>query len=301
MTLCGSKVPRRANLALVPLTALLLSNVGHAAPSTAITTCAFVITTPGQSYLANDLLGCPGPGISITGQRCPTPAGWPRNPGFGCIRRRHRRGRDQTAILIQGPGTIAGFVGGVSFVNVDFSNVIDVTATGNSVGFSLTRFSQNVIQGNLATENSFLGIEIIGSSENRVVNNLVTNNGDVVLGGLGIWLFGGAALNEVHANIVIGNSEVSNGIVVGLGSTQNNIAGNTALSNGFDMEDANPNCDDNRWRGNRFDTANPIVHSVGARGRPPRRAGIPSPRTKAPRLAARSRLTEPPSYFPVKK
>ena len=202
--------------------------------------------------------------------------------------------RDQTAILIQGPGTIAGFVGGVSFVNVDFSNVIDVTATGNSVGFSLTRSSQNVIQGNLATENSFLGIQIIGGSENKVVNNLVTNNGDVVLGGLGIWLLGGTALNEVHANIVIGNSEVSNGIEVGLGSTQNNIAGNTALGNGFDMEDVNPNCDDNRWR-ESVRHGEPIVHSVGARGRPPRRAGIPSPRTKAPRLAARSRLTEPPS------
>ena len=254
MTLCGSKVPRRANLALVPLTALLLSNVGHAAPSTAITTCAFVITTTGQYYLANDLLGCPGPGISIKASGVQLRLGGHAIQGSG-----HGDGidaRDQTAILIQGPGTIAGFVGGVSFVNVDFSNVIDVTATGNSVGFSLTRSSQNVIQGNLATENSFLGIQIIGGSENKVVNNLVTNNGDVVLGGLGIWLLGGTALNEVHANIVIGNSEVSNGIEVGLGSTQNNVAGNTALGNGFDMEDANPNCDDNRWRGNRFDTAN---------------------------------------------
>ena len=54
MTLCGSKAPPRANLALVPLTALLLSNVGHAASPTAITTCPFVITTPGQYYLATD-------------------------------------------------------------------------------------------------------------------------------------------------------------------------------------------------------------------------------------------------------
>ena len=58
MALCRSKVSRRVSLALVPLMALLLSNVGHAAPPTAITTCPFVITTPGQSYLATDLT-CP--------------------------------------------------------------------------------------------------------------------------------------------------------------------------------------------------------------------------------------------------
>ena len=55
MTLCKSNVSRRASLVLVPLTVLLLSNVGHANPPTAIATCGFEIRTPGHYYLATDL------------------------------------------------------------------------------------------------------------------------------------------------------------------------------------------------------------------------------------------------------
>ena len=55
MMLCESKVYRRASLVFVPVLALLSSNVGHANSPTAITTCGFRITTPGQYYLATDL------------------------------------------------------------------------------------------------------------------------------------------------------------------------------------------------------------------------------------------------------
>src|SRR4030095_12354214 len=254
MTLCGSQMFRRANLALVGLTVLLVSNVAHAAPPTAITTCPFVITTPVQYYLANDLLGCPGPGIIIaaSGVRLRLDGhaiqGSGHGDGIGAM--------VQTDLLIQGPSTITGFAVGVSFVAVDFSNVIGVTATGNEVGFHLTGIFEigfsdhNVIQGNVATENDFDGIAIGGGSENAIVNNLVTNND------LGIVLFGGTDLNEVHANIVVDNSDT--GILVGRFSTENNIDGNIALGNGGeDMLDLNPDCDDNQWRGNRFDTAFP--------------------------------------------
>ena len=111
MTFCRSKVSRRANLVLVPLMALLLSSVGHAAPPTAITTCAFNIATPGQYYLAMDLT-CPGSGISIRTNGVylrldgHTLQGSSAGPGIlvGC-----------NDIVIQGPGTITGFQDSVSY------------------------------------------------------------------------------------------------------------------------------------------------------------------------------------------
>ena len=61
-----------------------------------------------------------------------------------------------TAILIQGPGTITGFQDGLEFADVDFSKVIQVTATRNSAdGFVVigTPSTNNVFQGNVATLN----------------------------------------------------------------------------------------------------------------------------------------------------
>jgi parallel beta-helix repeat protein len=266
MTLCGSQMSRRANLALVPLTVFLLSSVGHAAPPTAITTCPFVITEPGEYYLANDLLDCRGPGLfnlgidiqashvhlRLDGHRISGPSAI----GAGI------RAIDQTDILIQGPGTITGLPDGLSFQNVDFSTVIRVTARGDRDGIIVFHGSNNLLQGNEVTAGDFgFGIEIFGSSENKVISNLVTVNGVV---GRGIALLDGAELNEVHANIVTSMTFLPTttvGIFVQRFSTQNNIAGNTALGNGFgagvDMRDDNPDCDDNQWQGNRFDTAIP--------------------------------------------
>ena len=60
--------------------------------------------------------------------------------------------------------------------------------------------------------------------------------------------------NKIHANIVTDNENT--GISLGSLTTQNNIDGNIAVGNGRDMSDVHPDCDDNQWRGNRFDTAN---------------------------------------------
>ena len=247
MTLCGSKVSRRATPVLVPLTALLLSNVGHAAPATAITTCPFIITTPGQYYLAMDLTCPPGAGISIEnasdvylrldGHTLQGSSG----QGIAAI--------SSTAILIQGPGTITGFQDGLFFIDVGSSKVIEVTATRNSVaGFGVfgSFSTNNVFQGNVATLNGLFGIELIGSGRNTIANNVVTNN-EV---GIDLAL---ANRNNIYANTVTSNTLWG----ISLRGTQNAIGGNTALSNAVgDMFDSAPNCDDNRWRGNRFGTAN---------------------------------------------
>jgi hypothetical protein len=257
MALCGSNVFRAANVTLVPLTVLFLSNVGHAAPPTAITTCPFVITEPGQYYLANDLLECPRVGIETIGIDIQASHVHLRLDGhriWGALGRGAGiRAINQTDILIQGPGSINLFDDGLAFQNVDFSTVVQVTARGNRVGVLLDHGSNNLLQGNEAGAGDLgFGIEIIGS-ENKVISNLVPVDGRL---GRGIALLGGAELNEVHANIVTGTTFSAEGILVQRFSTQNNIAGNTALANDVDMQDENPDCDDNQWHGNRFDTAN---------------------------------------------
>jgi parallel beta-helix repeat protein len=247
MTLCRSKVSRRTTLALVPLTALLLSNVGHAAPATAITTCPFFITTPGQYYLAMDLTCPPGLGITIQASDVYLQLGGHTLRGLSSGQ--GIAASNSTAILIQGPGTITGFQDGLLFFNVDFSKVIEVTATRNSAdGFVVigSLSTNNVFQGNVATLNDLFGISIIGGRENTIVHNLVMNNE------VGIDLVF-ANLNKIYANTASSNTLMG----ISLRGTQNEIGGNTALSNAVeDMFDSAPNCDDNRWRGNRFGTAN---------------------------------------------
>jgi parallel beta-helix repeat protein len=219
--------------------------VGHAAPSTAITTCPFFITTPGQYHLAIDLVCPPGDGIHINASGVNlyldghTLQGLSFGVGIVVL--------FSTAILIQGPGTITGFQDGLEFADVDSSRVIQVTATRNSAdGFVVigTPSTNNVFQGNVATLNR-RGISMIGGRENKIVNNLVMNNED------GIDLVF-ADLNKIYANTATNNTLTG----ISLRGTQNEIGGNTAVGNAVDMFDSAPNCDDNRWLGNRFDTAN---------------------------------------------
>jgi parallel beta-helix repeat protein len=248
MTPCRPTVSWRANLGLVSLTVLLLPNVGHAAPPTAITTCPFVITTPGEYYLAMNLTCPPGDGIRIQGSSNVylrldghTLQGLSSGAGISALFSRD--------ILIQGPGTVTGFGDGLEFFEVTSSEVIQVTSTRNvTAGFVVigTDSTNNLFQGNVATLNGTSGVELVFSSENTIVNNLVMNN----LVGIDL-AFGN--LNKIDANIATSNMSMG----ISVRGMQNEINGNTALSNLVqDMFDREPNCDDNRWRGNRFDTAN---------------------------------------------
>ena len=88
---------------------------------------------------------------------------------------------NSTAILIQGPGTITGFGDGLEFINVGFSEVIQVTATRNSTdGFVVIGppSTNNVFQGNVATLNVRPRDLPNRGRENKIVNNLVMNNED---------------------------------------------------------------------------------------------------------------------------
>jgi parallel beta-helix repeat protein len=71
----------------------------------------------------------------------------------------------------------------------------------------------------------------------------------------GLFLDGLSRDNKIEENKVKNNSGV--GIYIRPGITGNEVGENTALGNAFlDLQDDNPNCDDNEWEDNRFDTAN---------------------------------------------
>jgi parallel beta-helix repeat protein len=243
MTLYESKVSRRASLAIVPLTVLLLSNVGHANPPTAITTCGFEIRTPGHYYLATDLT-CPDWGITIRTNDVSlrldghTLQGSSGGNGITVAA--------ATNIVISGPGTVTGFGQGVALVFTQFATVIGVTATGNSFhGFVGSFASNNVLRVNEATLNGN-GISLAFGTENMIVANRLINNG------------GGIDLSFSDSNKIYANTANSNGRgITLLTSTKNEILGNTAVDNTIsDMFDLASDCDDNLWRGNRFNTAN---------------------------------------------
>ena len=96
---------------------------------------------------------------------------------------------------------------------------------------------------------------VLESSTNTHVNNNVFSANQT-----GVAVSASSSDNHLDNNQASGNG--FQGIGVELGSTSNHINGNTALMNGvFDLQDQNANCDDNKWNGNTFVTANqPCIH-----------------------------------------
>lgn len=154
-------------------------------------------------------------------------------------------------------------------------------ATNNDVGFSIQLGAEeNHFIKNLAEDNAFAGFEIEGN-RNRLVNNRATGNGrnmiDVgfriidanenFLGwnesesntGIGFDVVG--FLSRSERNVLRGNLARHNekeGIAIQLFAVNNTILENTGKENGtFDLQDANPGCDDNKWIDNTFNTADP--------------------------------------------
>lgn len=141
--------------------------------------------------------------------------------------------------------------------------------------------SGNTITRNKVDGNGLDGITMFATANDNVVRaNTVTGNGFFRVAarrGNGIGLqsipgVGGADRNVIEGNEVTGNAD--NGIVARgprgttPGASSNVIRGNRAFGNSalpplpgpfgpsFDLQDANPDCDANVWRGNRHGTAN---------------------------------------------
>jgi parallel beta-helix repeat protein len=124
-------------------------------------------------------------------------------------------------------------------------------ATGNELnGFQIGSISSgNTLRHNLAANNGLHGFEIDND------NHLVTQNVAKENEGDGFQIQ--ESNNRVTLNLALKN--LGDGIDVGLDGTGNILKWNVALGNGstdlegdggFDLEDDNPDCDNNTWRGN---------------------------------------------------
>ena len=183
-------------------------------------------------------------------------------------------------VHVLGDGTISNFFIGFRAENSAGSFVKFVTVTGAcanefSFGFAILRpGGQWKLQGNVVREPGATseGIIVQGVDDNDLVRNdvndtigfLNSNNNTVVnntasdnQGGIAFGFFGQPSNNnEIHANTTDNNS-LNSGLSIDVGSTGNNVTGNSAFNNfPFDMQDNNPNCDSNKWQGNHFGTAN---------------------------------------------
>jgi hypothetical protein len=215
---------------LILLTGLLAAvSVGPAmADPPQPVTCGSLIMTPGQYVLAGD---CTGSGIAIAASDVhlkldghTMTGGDPFAPGLSVI--------NVSLVHIEGPGTVTSYLLGINFNGVSDSHVEQMMSVNNLVaGFSLANVTNIHVNNSVFSMNGSVGLDFDGNSTDNHVDN----------------------------NQTVGNVNV--GILLRSTVTSNHVNGNTALGNGQDLEDDNTNCDDNKWNGNRFNTASqPCIH-----------------------------------------
>jgi len=183
-------------------------------------------------------------------------------------------------VRVLGTGTISNFFIGFRAQNsagsfVKFVTVTAACANFFSFGFQILgpggqwKLQENVVrEPGLTSEGILLQniddndlvrndvndtIGVFASNNNTVVNNVASDN----QGGIEFGFFGlPSNNNEIHANTTTNNSTGS-GLAIDVGSTGNNVTGNSAFNNSpFDMQDNNSGCDNNKWQGNHFGIAN---------------------------------------------
>jgi hypothetical protein len=279
-------------LAAVSIT-LLWASPAKAGTTITQSTCPVVINQPGDYSLGVDVGPCaPGvDGIDIVASnvtlhlkghtiRGTTSSGTcTTNSGI------HVMGTSSltplTMVRVLGTGTITDFATGFLAENSAGSFVKFVTVTPTCSDFSfgfhiLAPSSQWKLEGNVVLEpatnrDNSAGIVLqsgandcdvvrnnvndtisVNSNDNNIINNTANDN----VGG--IFVTGND--NEIHANTT-DNNNGDPGILLSCSHTNcasgNIISGNTSLNNTpYDMEDDTANCGTNKWRGNKFKTAN---------------------------------------------
>ena len=225
---------------------VMIGTAGPALAATSITTCGFVISSPGNYTLDADLTACPLDGIKVTASgvsislnghsitgvaRCcfagiainrPSPTNF-----FSGIRLNH--------VAVQGPGLIQTFGAGVEMVGTDYAQVALVTTAHNLDGIEAFDCSFLTLGSNVAVANSLYGLSL-GAVSNSVVqyNDASGNSTGIFLGG-----FNGANsfANTLNNNTVNANgygnssSGLGNGIEVAAGSTTSRIVANVTNGN----------------------------------------------------------------------
>jgi parallel beta-helix repeat protein len=247
----------------------------------------------GDYSLGADLIGCALDGIDILASNVTLHVNGHSISGNGttsCIDRNGIHVGTTLAALsismvrVLGTGTITDFFNGLladnstgSFVKFVTVTAPNCTRTSNPRGLIISSSSSmwkldsntvnnvgvdgieldgndNTVVNNVATQIGAEGIFLSQSSNNAIVNNSSSNCN------FGIALTSGSSNNDIDANTTEGNAV--DGILLQSNATSNNINGNKSFNNGtFDMEDGNFGCDNNKWTGNHFDTANqPCIH-----------------------------------------
>jgi len=181
-----------------------------------------------------------------------------------------------------GPFDGIGVINGASFNRIDRNVIVEnnIQTPGgpqqdHGVRIEGPGSNRNFVTNNSITGNGLDGVSVFGAQNNQnnvIRGNRIAGNGFHQLEqrrGNGVLLFAGASTNTlVESNTVVGNA--ANGIRVE--SQGNRIFDNEAVDNGsgalvpgsaFDLLDANPNCDANIWRGNRYKTASPPCTTIG--------------------------------------
>ncbi len=198
-----------------------------------------------------------------------------------------------------GPFSGIGVCGRASMRNVSDRNVVEdnnVQTNANvnqDDGIRLEpSTSENVVTNNRVHGNGLDGIPLFrGSTDNQVQRNDVRRNG--FHGKRHRQGDGNAVFNEADRNLIQRNQvfeNAANGIFLRgpsfvAGARNNEIRSNATGNNGplpgpggfrYDLRDGNPDCDDNRWFGNTFLTAEPACTTDGPNGRatPPARTGV---------------------------
>ena len=141
--------------------------------------------------------------------------------------------------------TVSGAERGVRVdgaANLIALNVIGGVAEGIEVRGERNRIRRNHIAGVLDQ-----AIELRGDG-NRVAANLAV---DAVGDGISVF----SSNNVVRANGVFSNGD--DGIIVTATGGGNRVVNNRALGNATDLTDQNPDCGDNVWAGNAFESADP--------------------------------------------
>lgn len=159
-------------------------------------------------------------------------------------------------------------------IDSDNNQLVGCTSSENDDGILVTGDANHIVNCTV-DDNADAGIKLRSGERNHVVGNLIRGeNGDE-----GISIGGGADKNKINANIIedmgdegilirsnnddnkVSGNQVLNsdkeGIKIDASAEGNQITGNTSIGSGNDdLFDGNVDCDENRWKGNTFETAN---------------------------------------------
>jgi hypothetical protein len=124
------------------------------------------------------------------------------------------------------------------------------------IGIQLGTFVHDtLVKNNRVSRTGFDGISA-NSGHNRIFGNTIIDSGVTNPDGNGIYFNNLAHRSKILDNVI--QDSANNGIYVFAGATRNTISGNAvAGSGGFDLLDANVDCDHNIWISNTFGTADP--------------------------------------------